>query len=67
MSDWKWKFYALTKGNKLVMGFNFKEDAWKYCSKYNFKIFTANGLKNKKIKPDMIENWVYDDEVPEQA
>ena len=61
----RWSFYAITNDNKLVLGFSDEDDAKDYCRKYKFKMFTRNGLKNKKINPDIIDNWIDDEVVPE--
>lgn len=65
MNDCEYLFYAVTKTNKLVMGFDDQNECNKYCNDNQFKRFTRNGLKNKKINPHKLENWVYDNEVPE--
>lgn len=61
----EWKFYAINQENKLVLGFSDEDDAKQYCKKYKFRTFTRNGLKNKKINPNDLNNWVYDNETPE--
>ena len=65
MKDYEWNFYALRNDNLLVIGFEDERDARDYCKRYNFKCFTRNGLKNKRIDPKNIDFWVYDNEVPE--
>ena len=65
MDKSEWNFYAVTNNNMLVLGFEDGTDAKSYCQKHKFKLFTRNGLKNKKINPHTLENWVYDNEVPE--
>ena len=65
INNYEWSFYALNQKNKLVLGFTDNNDAKEYCRKYNFKLFTRNGLKNKKINPAIIDNWVCDNEAPE--
>lgn len=64
IEDWQWDYYAVTMDNRLVMGFNDEKEVKKYCKKNHFKVFTKNGLKNKKIKANDINFWVYDNEVP---
>lgn len=65
MNNFEWDFYAVNKENKLILGFTDEKDSKEYCKKHNFKMFTRNGLKNKKINPKNIDNWVYETETPE--
>ena len=65
MKDYEWNFYAVRNDNLLVLGFEDGEDAKDYCKRHKFKLFTRNGLKNKKINPAKIESWTCDKEVPE--
>ena len=61
----EWNFYALRNDNLLVIGFTDAEDAKQYCKKHKFRMFTRNGLKNKMINPHNLNNWIFDNEVPE--
>ena len=65
MNDFEWLFYAVTNNNRLVLGFIDENDCRDYCRKYHFKQFTRNGLKNKKINPNNINNLIDDNVVPE--
>ena len=61
----EWDFYAVNHKNKLILGFDDDAEMKSYCKKYGFKMFTRNGLKNKRINPNDLENWVYENETPE--
>lgn len=65
MDNCEWKFYAVRNDNLLVLGFSDENDAKGYCKRNKFKLFTRNGLKNKKINPHTLANWTSDNEVPE--
>lgn len=65
MDNFEWNFYAVNKNNMLIMGFEDEHDARDYCKNYNFRMFTRNGLRNKKINPRNLDRWVYEDETPE--
>ena len=67
MNNCEWKYYAVTHYNKLVLGFEDNQDVKDYCKKHHFKVFTRNGLKNKKINPNNLNSWVDDNKVPEYA
>lgn len=65
MENWDYKFYAVTNHNELVYGFDDESEAKLYCKKHKLKVFTKNGLKNKKIKANNLDFWVCDEKVPE--
>ena len=65
MNNYEWNFYAVRNDNLLVIGFEDGADAKSYCKKHQFRLFTRNGLRNKKINPNNIKNWTFDNEVPE--
>jgi hypothetical protein len=65
MENWNYNFYAVTNNNQLVYGFDDENEVKSYCKKHKLKVFTKNGLKNKKIKANNIDCWVFDNEVPE--
>lgn len=60
VEDTEFAFYAVNDKNKLVYGFDDESEVIKYCKDNNFKKFTRNGLKNKKINPANLENWTND-------
>ena len=64
-NNYEWNFYAVRNDNLLVIGFEDGGDAKSYCKKHQFRLFTRNGLRNKKINPNNIKNWTFDNEVPE--
>lgn len=55
--DYNFNFYTVTEDNKLVVGFDDREEAEAYAKRNRYKVFTRNGLKNKKIDPSNIDNW----------
>ena len=66
VADYEFAFYAVNDENKLVYGFDDDEEVKQFCKKHHFKKFTRNGLKNKKINPKNIDNWVFEEEVPKE-
>ena len=54
---YEFKFYCMDDNGKLVYGFDDQEEAKIYSQLKNYRIYKRNGLRNKKIDPNLVENW----------
>jgi hypothetical protein len=60
MKKYEFNYYCVSNSGKLVYGFDDAEEVKQYSQLNGYRIFKRNGLKNKKIDPNLVENWTDD-------